>query len=111
MIKFNISNGLCRGMTDVFFPPNVRSRKLQKELDQAAKDVCAVCPQIEECLEYALKHEDFGVWGGMTETERRKVRNERNIFVVRPEVAHLQEMKSEQLANANRVRTMKSGTE
>lgn len=39
-----------------------------------AKRVCAGCPVIRECGEYALKHnERFGVWGGLSERARRKI--------------------------------------
>ena len=36
--------------------------------------ICQTCPVKSECFEYAIKHEDFGVWGGTTEEERRKYR-------------------------------------
>jgi WhiB family redox-sensing transcriptional regulator len=37
-----------------------------------ARRVCARCEVIEKCLEYALSHQErFGVWGGMSEEERR----------------------------------------
>lgn len=37
-----------------------------------AKRVCAECPVTAECLDYALKNDErFGVWGGMSEKERR----------------------------------------
>ncbi|MBK8868442.1 MAG: WhiB family transcriptional regulator [Dermatophilaceae bacterium] len=37
-----------------------------------AKLVCQRCPVIAECLADALDHQtEFGVWGGMTERERR----------------------------------------
>lgn len=40
-----------------------------------AKDVCAVCPVRATCLEYALTNRiEFGVWGGLTEEERRDLR-------------------------------------
>lgn len=45
---------------------------------KAAKKVCALCLVRSECLEYALKNsESFGVWGGLSERERRKLRKER----------------------------------
>ena len=39
---------------------------------QQAKQVCIGCPVIAECLADALDNQtEFGVWGGMTERERR----------------------------------------
>lgn len=44
----------------------------------AAKEVCAGCPVIEECLDYAMaNNERFGVWGGLSEPERKKLRGGR----------------------------------
>jgi WhiB family transcriptional regulator, redox-sensing transcriptional regulator len=62
----------CRGLdTDVFFP-------LTDEEAGEAKAVCATCPVRELCLEYALvTRQDDGVWGGLTETERRRLRRRR----------------------------------
>jgi WhiB family redox-sensing transcriptional regulator len=41
---------------------------------QAAKQVCMSCPVIAECLADALDNRtEFGVWGGMTERERRAI--------------------------------------
>lgn len=62
----------CRGLdTDVFFP-------VTDEEAAEAQAVCAVCPVREECLEYALvTGQEDGVWGGLTETERRRLRRRR----------------------------------
>lgn len=39
-----------------------------------AKRVCGECTVRTECLEYALDHDErFGVWGGMSERERRRL--------------------------------------
>lgn len=39
---------------------------------QVAKQVCMACPVIAECLADSLdNHTEFGIWGGMTERERR----------------------------------------
>ncbi|MEI2766450.1 MAG: WhiB family transcriptional regulator [Dermatophilaceae bacterium] len=39
---------------------------------QQAKQVCQRCPVVAECLAEALDNRtEFGVWGGMTERERR----------------------------------------
>lgn len=40
-----------------------------------AKKVCAQCPVIAECLDYAQQVEwEYGIFGGLTPTERRRVR-------------------------------------
>lgn len=40
-----------------------------------AKRVCRECPVRAECLEYALENgEGFGIWGGLTERERRRIK-------------------------------------
>ena len=40
-----------------------------------AKRVCAACPVRDECLEYAMAHDEkFGIWGGLSERERRRLR-------------------------------------
>ncbi|MBK7721058.1 MAG: WhiB family transcriptional regulator [Austwickia sp.] len=45
---------------------------VQGAAQQQAKQICTRCPVIAECLADALDHRtEFGVWGGMTERERR----------------------------------------
>ena len=40
-----------------------------------AKKVCVGCEVRQECLEYALEHDErFGIWGGLSERERRKLK-------------------------------------
>lgn len=44
-----------------------------------AKKVCAACTVRDECLAYALeKDERFGIWGGLSERERRRLRKKAN---------------------------------
>ena len=40
-----------------------------------AKRICEGCTVRQQCLEYALEHDErFGIWGGLSERERRKLR-------------------------------------
>jgi WhiB family redox-sensing transcriptional regulator len=39
-----------------------------------AKKVCIGCPYIEECLAWALDNNEYGVWGGTTKNERRRLK-------------------------------------
>lgn len=43
-----------------------------------AKRICAGCPVRAECLEYALRHHDTGVWGGFSDRERGKLKRGHN---------------------------------
>ena len=55
---------------DAFFPEIGKS-------SEPAKSVCAVCPVVAECLRAAVEgNEEFGVWGGLTTSERRPLRAE-----------------------------------
>ena len=62
----------CRDApAELFFP--TKGRTLPEIED--AKRVCATCPVQRECLEFALlTRQEFGIWGGTTEPERRLMR-------------------------------------
>jgi WhiB family redox-sensing transcriptional regulator len=40
----------------------------------AAKAICETCPVKEQCLKWALKHSEKGIWGGLGEKQRQKIR-------------------------------------
>lgn len=63
--------GSCRDHpAEVFFPDEVRGRRLRKRED-TAKAICRECPVLARCREHALTApEPFGIWGGMTAQER-----------------------------------------
>ncbi|MGI9584336.1 MAG: WhiB family transcriptional regulator [Acidimicrobiia bacterium] len=65
---------LCSGNhSHLFFPPSTQERKEERERREIrAKAVCQVCPVNGECRDYAMTiREPYGIWGGLTETERR----------------------------------------
>jgi hypothetical protein len=45
-----------------------------------AKDICAECPMIEACRTYAMKHENHGVWGGLSAEDRFKLRGNKDAY-------------------------------
>ena len=63
----------CRGMdTELFYLPENSRGTNKQTIVTAAKKICATCTVKSECLEYALAiDEPYGVWGGMSEEERR----------------------------------------
>jgi WhiB family redox-sensing transcriptional regulator len=64
---------LCRQVDpERFFPEKGESVK-------AAKRVCAACPVTTACLDYAMRRpagQDFGIWGGLSERERKALRKQ-----------------------------------
>ncbi|MDR0346557.1 MAG: WhiB family transcriptional regulator [Nocardiopsaceae bacterium] len=55
---------------EAFFPEKGGSTR-------EAKRVCRGCEVRRECLEYALAHDErFGIWGGLSERERRRLKRE-----------------------------------
>ncbi|WP_309474681.1 WhiB family transcriptional regulator [Streptomyces ipomoeae] len=80
MVKDWRQRGACTDQDpELFFPiGNTGPALLQVE---EAKQVCARCPVIETCLRWAMETgQDSGVWGGLSEEERRamKRRSARN---------------------------------
>ncbi len=67
----------CLGVDpDLFFPERGASSR-------EAKEVCRGCVVKEECLEFALQSgEKFGIWGGKSERERRRLRRQRALTQV-----------------------------
>lgn len=58
---------------NLFFPAGSTGPSLAWIAD--AKAVCARCPVMERCLEFALENNmTEGVWGGMSEDERRAMK-------------------------------------
>lgn len=57
----------------MFFPPAHFERKDEKlEREGRAKAICATCSVQQECLDYALRiREQHGIWGGLSESERK----------------------------------------
>lgn len=39
--------------------------------EHGAKVVCAVCEVVDECRDWAVANKERGIWGGMTDRERR----------------------------------------
>jgi WhiB family redox-sensing transcriptional regulator len=55
---------------EAFFPEKGGSTR-------EAKRICTGCEVRSECLEYALAHDErFGIWGGMSERERRRLKRQ-----------------------------------
>lgn len=73
----DLTQGLCREIgVELFFPD-------QGEVTdyQLTRTICSGCGVREACLEWAVKHEAHGMWGGTTPLERKLIRRKRNIVL------------------------------
>lgn len=60
----------CRGMADALFPDSRDQKRI--------RDICHDCPVRVDCLAEALDNRiEWGVWGGLTERERRALLRQR----------------------------------
>lgn len=68
-----MSLGSCQNEPpELFFPKRGTDTYIPKR-------ICSTCPVEAQCLEYALDNNmAFGIWGGKSERERRKLRFKRN---------------------------------
>jgi WhiB family redox-sensing transcriptional regulator len=71
-------HGTCRGVDpSVFFNPDGERGQARKQREIRAKEMCRRCPVITECRSHALSvGEPYGVWGGLSESERQLLRTQ-----------------------------------
>jgi WhiB family transcriptional regulator, redox-sensing transcriptional regulator len=76
--------GSCQGLnSSVFFHPDGERGSARSRRADRAKAICQRCPVLEQCRRHALAaREPYGVWGGLTEEERRELwTSERELLV------------------------------
>jgi WhiB family redox-sensing transcriptional regulator len=78
---------------ELFFRDDVRSQ-------HKALSICGQCPVQKLCLSYALDNEEYGVWGGTTESQRVALRGKTKL--VTPEQRRHAAMIREAIATGNR---------
>ncbi len=71
-----MEDGICRNLNpDTFFPSDGVGVEV-------AKRICATCPVVNTCLEFALENRiDHGVWGGTSERQRRRILKARGVRI------------------------------
>ncbi|WP_213578172.1 WhiB family transcriptional regulator [Rhodococcus sp. USK13] len=64
----------CRGADPaVFYSPDGERGSARVRREAKARQICKPCPVLAPCREHALAAgETYGVWGGLTEADRRK---------------------------------------
>jgi WhiB family redox-sensing transcriptional regulator len=79
MDKAEWSKGLCKSHdSNLWFSPSPKSEDTAR-----AVAICNRCPIREGCLTHSLEWGEEGVWGGLTAKERKVVRRERGVTLVK----------------------------
>jgi hypothetical protein len=73
----------CDGREDLFTADDGDVR-----FGQDVLEMCASCPFLTPCQEWALAHEEYGYWGGMGPHQRRERRRARGQMLVTPHLAY-----------------------
>jgi WhiB family redox-sensing transcriptional regulator len=68
--------GSCRQLDTALFFPIGQTGEAEVKIARAKK-VCVTCPVRQQCLEFAITtNQEYGVWGGHSEEERRVIRRQ-----------------------------------
>ena len=81
--NFDGTQNCARMGVDVFYQDYDNKTTASEVAD--LKEFCSTCNILAECMEYAVKHEKYGFWGGTTPFERRTIRHKRKIRLNLPE--------------------------
>ena len=91
LIVPDLSDAACSGMDgDMFYDDMIASESAKEygrytstapKQHAMLRRVCANCPVKVECADFAIKHERFGFWGGLTAMERHSIRSMNNILL------------------------------
>ena len=66
----------CEQVPDIFFPEDLSTTGqsvMRVMATETAREICLRCPVMAKCLEVGM-FEDFGIWGGSTPEQRRKLK-------------------------------------
>ncbi|MFE0766120.1 WhiB family transcriptional regulator [Streptomyces smyrnaeus] len=93
-------DAVCQGEeTALFFPAGKNGVPVTDE--QYAKTFCSRCPVRIDCLRHALTfREDYGVWGGFSESERAEMLREARLEAERRRRRELKERRAQEAADA-----------
>ncbi|OLL74347.1 WhiB-like transcription regulator [Pseudonocardia sp. Ae168_Ps1] len=68
--------GACTGAEhdpDLMWPTAAPGTQARDRQAAEAKSVCNTCPVKTRCLQWAVEHEQWGIWGGLDEDERERL--------------------------------------
>lgn len=85
---WNFDNPLCNQVGgDMFFPSDLDDpTQLDSNMAnvQEARKICNNCDHKIECAEWGIRHERFGIWGGLNSRDLVAIRRKRKIVLETP---------------------------
>jgi hypothetical protein len=75
----DFSEAACTGIGVELFFEESKTPTIEEKM---VMRLCRSCPVQKDCLEWGLRHESYGIWGGLTRAELRRMRAARNILLV-----------------------------
>lgn len=74
----------CAEVPLIFFPEDFKAKTKGQDFETGrlaeitARQICMRCPVMAKCLKVGM-YEDYGIWGGSTAEQRKKIRKEKQL--------------------------------
>jgi len=92
--------GTCKSSTLDFYDESVVNVRMVTRL-------CETCPIVEMCKQYAINFERYGIWAGLTETNRHGLRKALSIEFIDVYAANISALNSEHRKKSKKARKEK----
>lgn len=72
----DLGNVECEQVPDIFYPEDFSTSVNMREMAvRTAREICFRCPVLAKCLKAGM-YEEYGIWGGTTPEQRKRLRRE-----------------------------------
>jgi hypothetical protein len=82
-VPWTYENPSCAEVgSDLFYPERDDTDMVHTKVTIS---ICKVCPHLAECAEWGIQRERYGIWGGISSSDRNRIRKLRGITLPREE--------------------------
>jgi len=71
----------CATVGGDYWFPDKESGGINQTEAKIAKTICGSCIHKRECAEWGIRNEQHGIWGGLSDLDRRRIRRERGLRI------------------------------
>jgi hypothetical protein len=72
----------CASVGGELWFPDIEQNAITLAESRLAKAICLTCIHTTECADWAIANELYGIWGGLTDLDRRNIRRAKGIKVI-----------------------------